>query len=64
MSRKEKPLRRQVFVLTQEEKRIVCFVIVAFLLGLATKHYRDAHPRPVPPASAQEQKAAKGAALN
>jgi hypothetical protein len=39
-----KPARREIFVLTPEEKRTVCFVLIAFVLGLATKHYRDAHP--------------------
>jgi hypothetical protein len=37
------------FVLTPEEKRVAVFVIVAFLLGLGTKCYRDAHPQ-TPPA--------------
>lgn len=41
-----KPARREIFVLTPEEKRTVCFVLVAFVLGLATKSYRDAHPVP------------------
>jgi hypothetical protein len=39
-----KPVRREIFVLTPEEKRTVCFVLVAFVLGLATKYYRDHHP--------------------
>lgn len=38
------PVRREIFVLTPEEKKTVCFVLVAFVLGLATKCYRDAHP--------------------
>jgi hypothetical protein len=38
-----KKLRREIFVLTPEEKRTVCFVLIAFLLGLATKHYRATH---------------------
>ena len=41
-----KPARREIFVLTPEEKRTVCFVLIAFVLGLATKHYRDTHPLP------------------
>ena len=45
-----KPARRQVFVLTPEEKRTVCFVLIALVLGLATKHYRDTHPQPPPKA--------------
>jgi hypothetical protein len=36
---------RHRFVLTPEEKRVISFVIVAFLLGLGTKCYRDAHPQ-------------------
>ena len=38
-----KKVRRQIFVLTPEEKRTVCFVLIAFLLGIATKHYRADH---------------------
>jgi hypothetical protein len=41
-----KPPRREIFVLTPEEKKAVCFVLVAFLLGLATKSYRSNHPIP------------------
>jgi hypothetical protein len=36
------------FVLTPEEKRVVVFVLAAFLLGLCTKYYRDTHPAPIP----------------
>jgi hypothetical protein len=36
------------FVLTPEEKRVVVFVLAAFLLGLGTKYYRDTHPAPIP----------------
>jgi hypothetical protein len=35
---------RQRFVLTRQEKRVVIFVLAAFILGLGTKCYRDAHP--------------------
>jgi hypothetical protein len=35
---------RQRLVLTPEEKRVIGFILVAFLLGLGTKCYRDAHP--------------------
>jgi hypothetical protein len=38
-----KQLRREIFVLTPEEKRTICFVLIAFILGLATKHYRETH---------------------
>jgi len=34
---------RQRFVLTREEKRVVGFVLAAFVLGFGTKCYRDAH---------------------
>ena len=42
------PVRRQIFVLTPEEKRTIGFVLVMFALGLATKHYRENHPAPLP----------------
>jgi hypothetical protein len=38
-----KQVRREIFVLTPEEKRTICFVLIAFMLGLATKHYRAHH---------------------
>jgi hypothetical protein len=37
---------RQRFRLTPTEKRVAVFVLAAFLLGLVTKCYRDAHPSP------------------
>ena len=43
-----KPARREIFVLAPEEKKTVCFVLIAFVLGLATKYYRDAHPSLLP----------------
>ena len=42
---------RQRFVFTREEKRVIAFVLLAFVLGLAVKHYRDTHPQPVAPPS-------------
>ena len=36
---------RHRFVLTPEEKRVIIFVIAAFLLGLVTKCYRDSRPQ-------------------
>jgi hypothetical protein len=36
---------RERFRLTPTEKRVAVFVAVAFLLGLITKCYRDAHPK-------------------
>jgi hypothetical protein len=32
------------FVLTPEEKRVLIFILSAFLLGVATKEYRARHP--------------------
>ena len=39
---------RQRFRLTPTEKRVAVFVVAAFVLGLITKCYRDAHPSPTP----------------
>ena len=61
MSSRRKPLRRQVFVLTPDEKRAAACVLGAFLLGLGTMYYRARHPRPPPPPSAAEQREAKKA---
>jgi len=36
-------------VLTPEEKRVVTFVLAAFILGLGTKCYRDRHSHPPAP---------------
>jgi hypothetical protein len=63
MSATEKKSRRDhVFVLTPEEKRTIAFVLCAVVLGVATKHYRDTHPRPARPLTVKEQRAAKKAA--
>jgi hypothetical protein len=43
-----RPGRREIFVLTPEEKKTVCFVLLVFFLGLTTKHYRDNRPAAVP----------------
>jgi hypothetical protein len=37
------------------EKRIAVFVLAAFMLGLATKCYREAHSSPTPAAQKMEQ---------
>jgi hypothetical protein len=37
---------RQRFRLTPTERRVAVFVAAAFVLGLITKCYRDAHPSP------------------
>jgi len=36
---------RQRFRLTPVERRVALFIIAAFVLGLVTKCYRDAHPQ-------------------
>jgi len=46
---------RQKFILTPTEKRVAVFVVAAFLLGLGTKCYRDAHSSPTPAAQKMEQ---------
>jgi hypothetical protein len=53
-----KQARREIFVLTPEEKRTICFVLIAFVLGLATKHYRTTH---LPPSAATEARASVSA---
>ena len=56
--RDSKPARREIFVFTLEEKKTVCFVLIVFVLGLATKYYRDRHPAPLPkPATAARENA-------
>ena len=32
-----------MFVLTNEEKRVICFVMLAILVGLGVKEYRRGH---------------------
>ena len=46
---------RQKFILTPTEKRVAVFVVAAFVLGLATKCYRDKHSSPTPAARKMEQ---------
>ncbi len=58
--RQSRPPRRQIFVLTREEKKVIAFILAALALGLATQHYRAKHPRPAPVPTAQ-QRAAKRA---
>ena len=57
--KRSNPVRRQIFVLTSEEKKALACVAGAFILGLATMHYRAHHPRPAPPRTAKEAQAAK-----
>ena len=54
-----KPPRREIFVLTPEEKRAVVVVVGAFLLGLGTMHYRTSHPRTPPPPTVKQPPAKK-----
>jgi hypothetical protein len=63
MSSKQR-VRRQIFVLTPDEKKAVCCVLAMFCLGLATRHYRATHPRPPAPLTAKAQRAAKIEARN
>jgi hypothetical protein len=42
----KKTAQRQIFVLTPEEKKTISFVLIMFLLGLATAKYRAAHAIP------------------
>jgi hypothetical protein len=42
----KKAARREIFVLTPEEKRTISFLVIMFLLGLATAKYRAAHAIP------------------
>jgi len=37
------------FVLTLGEKKVICFILLAFILGLATKQYREKSPPPTSP---------------
>jgi hypothetical protein len=41
---------RQRLIFTPEEKRVVLFILVAVVLGLLARHYRDQHPFAAPPA--------------
>jgi hypothetical protein len=48
MKRGLKKDRRDIFVLTPEEKGTLCFVLAALVLGLTVKHYRKTQS--IPPA--------------
>ena len=43
----KRSIRREIFVLTPEEKRIIGFVLMAFVLGFATVRYRAIHSIPL-----------------
>jgi hypothetical protein len=45
---------RHRLVLTAEEKRVISFVIAAFILGLGTKCYRERHSVPLPKGKQQQ----------
>lgn len=38
-----------MLVLTREEQRTIAFVVLALVLGLATKHYRHVHAKAATP---------------
>ena len=57
--RKPKRVRRQIFVLTLDEKKAVACIVGALILGVATMRYRAAHPRVPAPPNAREQATAK-----
>ncbi|MFN2542669.1 MAG: hypothetical protein ABR514_10965 [Chthoniobacterales bacterium] len=44
---------RHKLVLTPEEKRVIIFILAAFVLGLGTKCYRERHPQPGPSTDAK-----------
>jgi hypothetical protein len=48
-----------MFVLTAEEKRVVCFVMLAILIGLGVKEYRRTHPANHPPNTVLKESAQK-----
>jgi hypothetical protein len=47
MKRRRKKDRRQIFVLTPEEKSSLCFVLALLVLGLGTRYYRQTHSSPL-----------------
>jgi len=58
MNAKHRTARREIFVFTPEEKKAGACVLAAFLLGLATMHYRAGHPQ-VAKLSPKQEYAAK-----
>jgi len=50
---------RHRLVLTSEEKRVITFVTVAFMLGVGTKCYRDTHPQKLPAIGKKHSRAGK-----
>ena len=45
------------FVLTLEEKKVICFILLAFVLGLVTKHYREKESLAASPAITESAEA-------
>lgn len=56
-----KSQRREIFVLTPEEMRTFCFVLIAVVLGVSAKSYREKHS--VPPAKTAIVETATNAGL-
>ena len=61
MKPRAKKNRRDIFVLTPEEKSTLSFVLAMLLLGLAVKQFRKTHS--IPPAKTGIVQAAKNAGL-
>ena len=53
--KRDKPVRRQVFVLTPDEKKAVFCVLGVLVLGIGTMKYRATHPRAVAPPAVEQQ---------
>jgi hypothetical protein len=56
-----KSQRREIIVLTPEEKRTLCFILIAVVLGVSAKRYREKHS--VPPANTAIVETANSAGL-
>ena len=55
MSKKGRPVRRQIFVFTSQEKKAAACVVGALVLGLATKFFRENNPQHPPKPSARQE---------
>ncbi len=53
-------VRREIFVLTVEEKKTISFILIVFVLGIGTAQYRAAHA--VPPSKTGVNETATAAA--
>jgi hypothetical protein len=57
--------RVPALVFTPEEKRVLIFILFAFILGIATKQYRDSHPpAPAPQKMTYKERSHRPAQLN